>query len=241
MLTAAQLITLACQDARKAGSSGTGFSPIAGQKLNLILNKLCLRYDLPVNISPMTVTLSGSPHGPAGWVGEQPGIGPYALPANYLRMAQDEVVYSFQGAPQRMVNVDLSEIDFQGMLQLNTNYPTNFATDINSATPSLYVWPPPSGSVVLNLRAYILQPDMTTPETSATVPWFQDQDYLLAQLTGDMMEPDPRADRFYTKAALYLQTYLESLDDNEGRAMIIKMDPRNFRGGRLPRTKGIDF
>src|SRR5450631_627061 len=172
MLTAAQLCTMACQDARKAGSTGTGFSPIAGQKLNLILNKLCLRHDLPANVLPFILTLSGNPQGPAGWVGEQPGIGPYALPASYLRMAQDEVVYSFQGAPQRMVNVDLSEIDLAGMLQLNTNYPTSFATDVGTAPPSLYVWPAPSGAIVLNFRAYILQPDITTPETSSTVPWF---------------------------------------------------------------------
>src|SRR5450432_2590617 len=100
MLTSSQLITLALQQARKSGSLGSGFSPQAGQQLNLILNKLCFRYDLPANCASFSVTLAGNPAGPAGWVGEQPGVGPYALPANYLRMAADEVVYSFQGSPQ---------------------------------------------------------------------------------------------------------------------------------------------
>jgi hypothetical protein len=247
MLTTAQLITLALQDARKAGSLGTGFSPQAGQKLNLILNELNLLYDLPMATASATVTLTGSPTGPPGWVGMQPGVGPYNLPANYLRMAQDELVYSFQGAPQKMINVDLAQIDFQGMLQLNTNYPENFATDINTAIttgfPSLYVWPPPSGAITLNFRYFSLQPDIATPETGGTQPWMQLGTYLLARLTGEMLEPDPRADRFHLKAEKLLQTYLATVDDNEGRAMIIKLDPRNFGGGRgdLRRTKGIDF
>ena len=54
MLSAAQIITMACQDARKAGSQGKGFSPIAGMKLNLILNELCVIYDFAVNTKPGT-------------------------------------------------------------------------------------------------------------------------------------------------------------------------------------------
>lgn len=249
MLTTAQLVTLACQDARKAGSNGTGFSPIAGQKLNLILNELCILYDLPRNTVPATVVLTGAPTGPTGWVGEQPGIGPYALPSDYLRMASDEVIYNFNGSPQRMINVDLSEIDFSGMVSLNTNYPTMFATDINAVlgglgAPALYVWPAPQGSITINIRYFALQPDIANPETAGTsTPQFPLQSYLLARLSGELMEPDPRADRLYAKAEKLLNAYLQTVDDNEGRAMIIKMDPRNFRSGydNLPRTKGIDF
>jgi hypothetical protein len=247
VLTSAQLITLACQDARKVGSLGTGFSPQAGQKLNLILNELCLLLDIPMNVAAATVKLTGAPAGPTGWVGSMPGIGPYALPTNYLRMAQDEVVYNFHGAPQRMINVDLSEIDFLGMLPLNTNFPTEFATDINtviaSGFPSLYVWPPPQGAITLDFRYYCLQADIATPEMAATNPWMQLQTYLLARLTGELLEPDPRADRFFQKAEKLLTRYQETVDDNEGRAMCIKLDPRNFNGGQgeLKRTKGIDF
>ena len=251
MLTTAQLITLACQDARKIGSNGTGFSPVAGQKLNLILNELAFLYDLPLNVFPTTVALTGIPAGPSGWHGVMPGIGPYALPSNYLRMEQDEVIYNYQGAPQKMVNVDLSDIDFLGLYTLTTNYPSIFATDINSTLqplgfPALYVWPPPSGAITLDLRYYGLQPDIVTPETSAAMtPAFPFQNYLLARLTSELLKPDPRWKEFRADADMLLNAYLKNVDDSEGRAMVCKMDPRFFSPAgsysRLPRTKLIDF
>ena len=242
MLTAAQICTLACQDARKAGSQGSGFSPTAGMKLNLILNELCVIYDFSVNTKPGTVLLTGSPVGPAGFVGMMPGVGPYALPADYLRMAQDEVVYNFQGAPKKMINVDLSEIDLLGLEPLNSNCPEEFATDLNTVPPSLYVWPPPQGAVTINFRYSSLESDITTPEVSGLQPWMKLQTYLVCRLTAELMKPDPRWKDFSVEAEALMGKYLESTDDNLGRAMVIKMDPRNFiGGGRLRRTKGFDF
>jgi hypothetical protein len=225
-------------------------SVVAGQKLNLILNELCIVYDLPLNIVPFTVTLTGIPAGPPGWQGVTGGIGPYPLPANYLRMAQDEVLFSFEGTPFKMINVDLSEIDFSGLLPLNTDYPTCWATDFSTVetagAPSLYVWPPPTGAIVLDLRAYTLQSDISTPESgTGQTPQFPLQSYLLARLTGDLMEPDPRADRFYKKAEMMLQKYLMTVDDNEGRAMVMKLDQRMWtpKGSwdRLKPTKSLPW
>ncbi len=249
MLSTAQLITIACQDARKIGSNGTGFSPVAGQKLNLILNELCFLYDLPINLTPATVVLTGIPAGPAGWKGVMPGVGPYALPSNYLRMGSEEVIYNYQGAPQKMVNVDLADIDFAGLYPLTTNYPTIFATDINTdiaGVPSLYVWPPPAGAITLDIRYFALQPDISTPETSSSMaPAFPFQNYLLARLTSELLKPDPRWKEFRADSDVLLNAYLKNVDDNEGRAMVCKMDPRQFSPAgaynRLPGTKKLSF
>jgi hypothetical protein len=162
-------------------------------------------------------------------------------------MAQDEVLYSFQGAPQKMVNVDLSEIDFAGLLPLNTTYPSIFATDLSTSPPSLYVWPPPQGQINLNIRFFQLQPPIPPPiQNSSVVPWFQDGMYLKSRLTGELLKPGAAAKGFLQESQLLLEQYLKMDDDSEGRATIAKLDERQFgRGGRgyanLPRTKGLDF
>jgi hypothetical protein len=236
---------MACQDARKAGSQGTGFSPIAGQKLNLILNELCVIYDLEVNTKPGTVVLTGIPTGPPGFVGVMPGVGPYPLPADYLRMAQDEVIYSFDNTPQKMVSDDLSVLDFLSLEPVTTNFPTRFATDINTSPPSIYVWPPPQGAITVNFRYSTLEADISTPETSASQPWMKLQTYLICRLTAELTKPDPRWKDFAAEAEALLGKYLESTDDNLGRAMTIKLDERNFSGAgayyKLRATKNNPF
>lgn len=239
-LSCAQIVNLATQDARKPG-----FLSQAGQLFQMILDDLCYKFDLNINLMPALVNLTGSPT-PPQFIGTQPGVGPYPLPADYLRMAQDEVIYSYQGAPQKMVNENLSVIDLIGLQQINTTYPQIFATDTSTSPPSLYVWPPPQAVVSLDIRYYRLQQSIPTPETSTTIPWFQDAMYLKSRLTGELLKPGAAAKPFLQESQILLEQFLKMEDDSEGRATIIKLDERQFnRGGggyaRLPRTKGIDF
>jgi hypothetical protein len=251
-LNCQQLITLALQDARKNVplKTGGGFSSQAGQLFQMILDDLCYKRDLKINITPALVVLTGIP-APPQFRGVTPGVGPYPLPADYLRMAQDEVTYaSAGGSPHKMVNTELSEIDLIGLLPTTTNYPEVFATDFSTAPPSLYVWPPPISVINLDIRYFKLQPAIVTlgnhnpPDSSIVVPWFVDQMYLKSRLTGELLKPGAAAKPFLDEADMLLDQYLKLEDDSEGRAIVMKMDERQFPRGRsskLPRTKGQDF
>lgn len=260
-LTCAQIITLALQDSRKNApfAAGGGFSAQAGQLFQMILDDLCYKYDLRANIASATVALTGIPT-PPYFIGSTPGVGPYPLPADYLRMAQDEVVFSSgSGSPHKMVNDDLANIDLLGLLPTSSNYPEIFATDFSTTVPSLFVWPPPSGLINLDIRYFKLQPAIVTlgtnpfvagigggtpPESSTVVPWFNDQFYLKSRLTGELLKPGAAAKPFLEEAQILLGQYLKLEDDSEGRAIIMKLDERQFpraRSARLPRTKRQDF
>ena len=245
-LASADIIKLSLQDARKNApfAVGGGFSLQAGQLFQMILDDLCYKYDLKVNLASVNVPLTGLPT-PPNFIGVTPGVGPYPLPANYLRMAQDEVTYaSAGGSPHKMVNDDLSSIDLLGLLPTNTSYPQIFATDFSVSPPSLYVWPPPISLINVNLRYFKLQPAITTPQSSNVAPWFADGLYLKSRLTGELLKPGAAAKPFLDEAAGLLEQYLKMEDDSEGRAIIMKLDERQFpkgRSSRLPRTKGQDF
>jgi hypothetical protein len=244
-LTCAQIITLALQDSRKnvPFASGGGFSSQAGQLFQMILDDLCYKHDLKVNLASADIALTGIPT-PPNFIGSTPGVGPYPLPADYLRMDQDEVTYSVGGAPHKMINDDLSNIDLLGLLPTSASFPDIFATDFSSAPPSLFVWPPPIGLINVNIRYFRLQPSIPTPESAATVPWFPDQLYLKSRLTGELLKPGAAAKPFLEESQLLLNQFLKLEDDSEGRAIIMKMDERQFprgRNSRLPRTKSQDF
>lgn len=245
-LTCSQIITLALQDARKNApfASSGGFSLQAGQLFQMILDDLCYKYDLKINIQPALVVLTGIPT-PPQFIGQTPGVGPYPLPVDYLRMAQDEVVFaSAGGSPHKMVNDDLSSIDLVGLLPTTTSYPEIFATDFSTEPPSLYVWPPPISVINLDIRYFKLQAAITSPQSSLTIPWFDDAMYLKSRLTGELLKPGAAAKPFLEESQLLLGQYLKLEDDSEGRAIIMKMDERQFPRGRnskLPRTKGQDF
>lgn len=236
-LTSAEIVTLATQTARLPG-----FSSQAGQTLNVILQDLCQTYDLAKALKTTTITFL-----PAN------GSGPYNLPADYLRMANDELVYQVNGVPYQMINTDLSEFDNSIQVPGLTNYPLNFATDPSQSPVALYCWPPPSGSFVTQMRYYAQMPDITTPESSNAIPWFPNQTYLVRELAGRLLlelANDPqRAQMFLGDdagkigSAALLREYLKLQSDDEGRSKTVKFDRRYFGSswGRLPMTKKIDF
>jgi hypothetical protein len=232
-LTSQQIVTLATQAAK-----ATGFTSQAGQLLNMILSDLCQTYDLAVALGTNDVTFTTGL-----------GSGPYPLPSDYLRMANNEVFYYVDQVPYVMVNIDLSEFDALVQQPGISTYPENFATDPSQSPPAIYVWPPPAGSYVTTIRYYRQMPDITTPETSSTVPWFPNQDYLLTRLTGELMKitDDERAPMFLGEgpsgAQGILKRYLELQADDEGRAATVKLDRRRFGSSfnRLPNTKTLGW
>jgi hypothetical protein len=236
-LTSAQIVTQALAIAR-----APGFTTLAGQWLNLILAELCETYDFAVALQTGTITLStggGPPPTPSQ------GSGPYSLPANYLRMANNEVWYYVNLTPYVMVSIDLSEFDALVQQAGISNYPEYFATDISQSPPVMYVWPPSGGSYTLNIRYYSQIADITTPETSAAIPWFPQQNYLITRLAGEMMKitDDQRYSEFLgdgpNGAQGILNRYLKLQADDEGRAKTVKLDRRRFGTSfnRVPNTK----
>lgn len=235
-LTAAQIVNLALQDAKCPAFTSQG-----GQLLNLILQELAQTYDFDLAKGFTTVTLNN-------------GAGPYNLPADYLRADPDDVWYTINGVPYTLIPVDLSEYDAMVQTPGLANYPTMFATDMSQSPPVMYVWMPPSGAYVVNMRYRRQMADIATPETSSVIPWFPQQMYLRRRLAGELMliTDDERAGSFLGDgeengqpfgAQALLRRYLKMKDDKADRTASVKMDRRLFGKAfsRLKNTKLVGW
>lgn len=237
-LTAAQIVSLACQDA-----AAPGYTSQAGQLLNVVLQNLCEGWDFDAakgttvfNFNPGTLT------NPNLYPNVQPGGGPYPLPADFLRMVDDkDATWYLQGTPYPMIPCDLSEYDNLVQQAGQQSYPYIFATDVSQQPANLLVWPPASGSYQCLIRYYRLMPDITAPETSTTVPWFRNTNYLRVQLAAELMgiTDDTRRNEWLNRAEQILLGYLKRKDDNGDRAITVKLDRRTFHRNfsSLPNTK----
>lgn len=231
-MTSQQIIALACQKAKVPGMISQ-----AGQMLNSILLELTQEYDLACNLFTASITVSGS--APAQ------GMGPYSLPANYLRMAVDELTYVISQIPYLMTQITLAQMDIQINVAGAANYPNRFATDVsvNNATatppgPYLYIWPPPIIVIPLQLRYYGSQPDIATPETSATIPWFPSQNYLNTRLLGELYALNGKLDMASTYlgdgpvgAAGILRRWLQLQGDKEMTGSQVVLSRTYFGSG----------
>jgi hypothetical protein len=232
-LTAAQIVTLACQIAKS-----DGFTSQAGQMLNAILSDLCQAYDLDVTRQVDTFSFS---------VPTQSG--PYVLTGDYLRANPEDVFYVIDGVPYMMISITLAEYDQLVQQAGLASYPTFYATDVSQSPTQMFVWPPPAGSYPVTVRYYRQMPDITTPETSSTVPWFPNQQYLITRLAGElcMLSDDERYAMLLGDgpqgAVGILRSYLQMKDDKTQRASNVKLDRRRFGRSfnRLPNTKTIGW
>lgn len=236
-LQAQQIVSQALQIAKCPGFTSQG-----GQQLNSILSELCHTYDLELIKGLAQVTVSPSA-----------GSGPYPLPADYLRALRDTAFYYVYGTPYVMTQIDLSEFDALTQTAGISNYPEQYATDtspLGSGLPAnMYVWPPAGGTYVVNIRYFRQMPDITTPETSTTIPWFNNTNYLITRLAGEMMKltDDERYTAFLgdgpAGAQGILRRYLELQSDDEGRAKTVELDRRRFGRSfnRLPNTKTLGW
>lgn len=248
-LTAAQIVTQACQRAKAPGMLSQ-----AGQMLNIILQELCQNYDLADARGTFTFNFNISNTG-----GQNMGSGPYILPADYLRSQGGKQFYTYNFQPYRMQVVEQWEWDLLTQQPGFNDFPRDFYVDMSTAPPNgtgaqEFVWPPPSISVPNTVRYFRQMPDIASPELSTTIPWFRNQSYLIARLTGELMQitDDDRAAAFLTDdekmnpqgAGVILRRFLNLKDDPEGRAKTVELDGRRFGGDRwnsLPNTKNIGW
>jgi hypothetical protein len=216
VLTAAQIVTLACQIAKCPG-----MTQIAGQRLNEVLIDLAIDQDLELIRRTTTINI-------------QPGTQNYALPTNFLRMK--ECFYNVEGAVFVLTEYDLSEFDALFTGPNNSAYPELYALDLPSN--SIYFYPLPLVPLSVTLRYMDSNVEILTPDTSSIVPWFEKQSYLIDQLAAKMMAmtDDARYSEFKQDSDEDLRRYLKL--NNGSTLKTVGLDPRRFNmPGKLKATK----
>ena len=241
-LTAAQICTLASQEAKCPG-----FTSQAGQFLNATLQDLCMNYDLDAALGSNSFTFNSV---------TGTGSGPYTLPTDYLRTqskdGKDEIFYTINGVPYPLIQVTKAEYDWMVQTPGFQSFPYNYATDLSQSPAQLFVWPPANGSYAVTHRYYRLMPDIATPETSATVPWFLNTQILIRSVAGRLMgiTGDDRqaaylgdGDQYPLGAGTLLKAYLQNVEDRESAVHTVGLDRRRFGRpfDRLKNTKIIGW
>lgn len=243
-LDSATVITNACQIARCPQ-----YLQQAGNKLNAILQDLCMNNDFEIARKVYNFTFNSS-------FGNQSG--PYALPANWLRAKDQDVFYTILGVPYPMVKVELEQYDwFIQQAGLNS-FPTFYTTDMSLTPPAMFVWVPPSGSYPVTARYYSLMPDIASPNIAGTIPWFPFTNYLETRLAGELMKytddervgmylssADPQGNNGFEGAGYLLNRYLKMKDDRDDIVDTVRLDRRRFGPGsrfqQLPNTKTVGW
>jgi hypothetical protein len=226
--TASQLVTDACQIAQCPGYTAQG-----GRALNWVLEDLCYNRNLKVNLVNNTLTIPAN------------SFGPFNLETNYNRTY--DMFYTVSGTPYFLNPCSLKEIDSENYQSGTSNYPYEFATDL-SGVPTvgyglLYIYPASNSGLSVTHRYFITQPDIVSPETSSTIPWFKDQDYLVDAIAARLMRitNDDRLELFLKKLAKQLEAHLiMAADDEQQVVKEVQLDPRRFRTGGSNRPTKYD-
>lgn len=216
----------------------------AGQFLNIILADLAQTYDFDVIRQTYTFNFDTSIAAITANLAQ-----PFPLPANYLRARPMEMFYIISGVKYTMINVSLDELDRMVQTAGLNSYPVYYATDMSPTSdgdpPVMFVWPPPAGNYPVTVRYQPQPDDIATPESSSSIPWFPNSEYLLKKLSALLMDlaNDDRQPVFNKQAEDILRDYLEMKDDKLGRAQTVSLDRRQFsnRFSSLPSTKLVGW
>lgn len=240
-LTVAQLIADACQQA-----NCPSFTAQAGDKLNLILQELAQTYDIAaaqgwITFNFLTAPLVSTVHS-ANVVA---GSGPYALPADFLRMDYNDFFWQNGGINYFPMPLDQNEFDNLIQQPGFSSYPTAYYVDTSTTPYGLYIWPAASAAYPAFGRYERQMPDIASPATSTVVPWFPSQMYLERRLTAEMMmyTGDQRMQFFHQDAKDILRKFMERDGNIDTRAVTVKLDPRQFgkRWQYLSPTKQVPW
>ena len=234
-LQSQQLVSLACNTAK-----APGYLSLAGQHLNMILQELAQLNDFELSRALLVINAGA----PAGYTTTS-NLPYYNLAPDHLHILKDGVFYEVNGVPYLMIQKTLSQMDQMISTPGFTAQLLYYAVD-DSTTPSqIMFWPPANAPYAVNVRYARQIPDITTPESSATIPWFPLQSYLLMELTARMMElaNDDRADGFHAKADRKLSKWLAMQRDIESSTYRVELDKNRFSTGYnlLPNTKTVGW
>ena len=217
MLTCAQIVTLVCQICK-----APGMTTQCGQFLNQTLLSLWQIRDLKMNRQVIPVNVGAGTNGP------------FALPADYQR--NYDLFYEVNGMPFFLNPIDQRQYDALFKDPTIGNYPYFWDTDWSGYTPDaggvqLYIYPQTNSGIPLTLRYMRTRPDVAAPQSSSTVPWFPNQDYLIKETAQRMMmvTDDTRQDAFIKQAEDILRPYLIMDGDEQQVVKEVRRDPLRFR------------
>jgi len=228
-LPASTIVSLAC-----AAAKCPGFVQQGGQFLNQVLEDLVLHRNLKVNRKTSTITVVANSNGP------------FNLETDYLRTY--DLFYSQNNLPYFLHPVSIEQYDMEFKDPSVANYPYEFATDLSveAQTTSggaglLYIYPQSSGVLVLTHRYMVLRPDLVSPESSSSVPWFTDQLYLIKRTAAWLMTltDDMRQSEFMSETDAMLRLHLLEEGDEQAVVKEIKLDPRRFHTTRYLRPTKV--
>lgn len=231
MFTAQQI----CSHAREIAKCA-GYTTQSGQCLQLVLDDLVLHRDLKVNRKQQTLSITAGTNGP------------FNLTADYLRTY--DLFFLIDSMPFFLTPLSQEQYDALFKSPAVANYPYNWTTDLTpqaadpaAGIPLIYVYPQTSALLSLTHRFMVRRASITTPESSTTVPWFPDQDYLIHATAMRLMKitGDARYDKFLTDGENMLRTHIIMDGDEQQVVKAVRLDPQRFRMRRsLKPTKVTD-
>jgi len=227
VITSAQIVARACAIAK-----GPGFTQQGGQYLNLVLNDLVLHRDLKMNRVQTTIAVT---------VGSN---GPFTLPTDYLRTY--DLFYTVNNFPYFLFPLSQEEYDALFKDPSIANYPYCYTTVLtNQATQTagqLFIFPQSTSALTLTLRYFINRADISSPESSSTIPWFPDQDYLIHATSMRLMKElnDERYEQFRADAESMLRIHLIEEGDEQKVVKSIRLDPQRFHVNRSLRPTKLN-
>lgn len=228
MLNATQICTKA-----RAVAKCPGFLTQSGEYLNLVLNDLVLHRDLKMLRKQETINIQ---------IGSN---GPFALPTDYLRTY--DLFYTVNNFPYFLFPLSQEQYDALFKDPSIANYPYAYTTDLTAqqtqGAGSLFIFPQSTTALAMTHRYMVNMPDIATPQSSVTVPWFQDQDYLIqATATRLMMDTDDqRYEMFVKRGEDMLRTHLIIGEGDEQKVVKeIRLDPQRFHLNRSLRPTKLN-
>jgi len=225
-LTAAQICTLARQIAKCPG-----YVQQSGQFFNLVMQDLLWHRDLRVNLVLEQMQIQANTNGPF------PGA------VNYLRTY--DLWYEVLGQVFFMTPISLETFDSEMKQPQLSNYPNEFAVDSSPMAQQqpqlLYIYPMSNNELLVNHRYFMQQADIVSPETSDTIPWFQDADYLIHATATRLFTivDDERYLAFMKMGEDMLRKHLIMEGDKAKVPVSIRLDPRMYRQKRSLRPTKV--
>jgi hypothetical protein len=212
----------------------------AGQLLNIILDELPRLNDIEVGRGLWSVNTGA----PIGYTTTS-NIPYFNLAPDHLRVLADECFYLILGVPYTLIQKQLSDFD---QLITTTGFDSQmvfYAVDDSQSPPQIMFWPPPNASYTVYIRYEKRSADIQNPQSSAVVPAFPLQQYLIWELSSRMSDTsdDDRADKWAEKARKLLSKWLAIQRDMESTVLRVKLDRNRFSTSwdLLKNTKEVGF
>ena len=211
-LTASQIVVEACQIAKCPG-----YLAQAGRALNLTLQDLVLHRNLKVNLVMATIAVPANTNGP------------FDLEATYLRTY--DMWFDIDGDAHFLNPCSLKQLDAENLTDGTASYPYQWASDLSGALGQLYIYPRSNVALTITHRYYLQQPDITDPQTSSTIPWFSDSDYLVTATAARLMRitDDERRPAYIAECNEMIRSHLLTEGDEQQVVKEVILDPRRFR------------